>query len=154
MGIYLFKVNYLNTWLTCEICSNLAIKTPEQLNLNRFHALILLRHVSIAEFEQLNICRECKSWERFFISPEPPMVLSSLGTFLGQHHNLQILGMSNWLIWSLANFTDQLLVVLKCKMFLKFKMFFLVSPDRDILRPWNFPKYVPLTKEVDWWKHF
>ena len=81
------------------------------------------------------------------------MVLSSLGTVLGQNHTLQILEISTWLIWNLASFTDQLLAVLKCKMFLKLKMF-LVSPDRDILRPWHFPKYVSLTKEVDWWKYF
>ena len=29
-GIYLFKVNNVNTRTMCEICSKLAIKTPEQ----------------------------------------------------------------------------------------------------------------------------
>ena len=81
------------------------------------------------------------------------MVSSSLGTFLGQNHTLQILGMSNWLTWNLASFTDQLLAVLKCKIFLIFKMF-LVSPERYILWPWNFPKYVSSTKKVDWLKYF
>ena len=41
MGIYLLKVNDRNTWLTCEICSKLEIKTPEELTLImiRLHTL-------------------------------------------------------------------------------------------------------------------
>ena len=45
VGIYLFKVNNRNIRTRCEICSKLAIKTPEQrhvsllLTLNIFHTL-------------------------------------------------------------------------------------------------------------------
>ena len=45
IGIYLLKVNNRNTRATCEICSKLAIKTPERrhptllLTLNIFHTL-------------------------------------------------------------------------------------------------------------------
>ena len=41
-NIYLFKVNYGNTRKRCEICSKLAIKTPER------------RHVFIANFEHIS----------------------------------------------------------------------------------------------------
>ena len=75
------------------------------------------------------------------------MVLSSLGTFLGQNHTLQILRISTWLIGNMTSFTDQLLAVLKCKMFLKFKIS-LVSPDRDILWPWDFPNTSPWQKKL------
>ena len=80
------------------------------------------------------------------------MVLSSFVTFSGKNHTLRILQINSWLIWNLISFTDELLAILKCKIFLKFKIP-LIFPDRDILWPWKFPKYVSLTKEFDWWKH-
>ena len=38
--------------------------------------------------------------------------------------------------------------------FLAFQNNFLVSQIRGIVIPWNFLKYVSLTKEVDWWHNF
>ena len=37
---------------------------------------------------------------------------------------------------------------------LTFQNNFLVSQVSDTIRPWNFPKYVSLAKEVHWWLHF
>ena len=64
-NIYLFKVNNINTRRTCEICSKLTIKTPQQnqfrrsgvfiFNCEYISHLYLLSSVSIVDFEQVNV---------------------------------------------------------------------------------------------------
>ena len=46
-GIYLFKVNNINTRRRCEICSKLIIKVPERYHWRRSGALIVnFEHIS------------------------------------------------------------------------------------------------------------
>ena len=49
VNIYLFKVNNRNSRKSCEICSKLTIKAPEQPYFTPFST------VSIVDFEQVNV---------------------------------------------------------------------------------------------------
>ena len=51
----MFKVNYKNTRTRCDTCSNLTIKTP----VNFEHISHLFFSLSIVNFEQVNVSREC-----------------------------------------------------------------------------------------------
>ena len=80
----------------------------------------------------------------FYNFETAPMNKVSL-TFSSQNHTpLQLLPMLQWLI-SNCNQTVQA----------DFLAFYnnLVSRVRDLVRPWNFWKYVALTNEVYWWNH-
>ena len=60
-NIYLFKVNNWSITKTCEICSKLTAKTPEQRHSRRVFLLLTLIYftpfsiVSIVDFEQVNV---------------------------------------------------------------------------------------------------
>ena len=59
--IYLFNINNGNTWMTCEICSNLAIKTQERHHWHRSDAFnVNLEHIShmILEVPLLTLNKE------------------------------------------------------------------------------------------------
>ena len=149
MRIYLFKVSTRNTWLTCKIRSRLKIKTSEQSILRDFTPCL---NVSVVDLEQVNICRDQKKWRRLFYIFRTTYGIEFLRNIFRKKPHPADSADKQLTHWNLISFTDELLAVLKCKIFLKFKIP-LISPDRDILWPWNFPKYVSLTKEFDWWKH-
>ena len=62
-NIYLFKINYRNTWTRCEICSKLTIETSERRYWRRSGVFIVnfeyISHLSlvffVVDFEQTNI---------------------------------------------------------------------------------------------------
>ena len=118
-------------------------------NILPFFVLFLLflwkiAHISLPS----RIGSGCKSslWTNFFCNFETTPVNKVCLTFSSQNETpLQLLPMLQWLI-------------LNCNQTLQagFLAFYnnLVSHVRDLIRPWNFWKYVSLTFiEVYWWNH-
>ena len=111
-------------------------------------ALFLLFFWKITHIPLLSrISPGCTSsaWTNFLYNIEIAPVSKVSLTFSSQDHTpLQLVPMCQWLI-------------LNCNQTLQanFLAFYnnLVSQFRDLLRPWNFLKYVYLTNEVYWWNH-
>ena len=51
---YMFKVDNINTRKSCEICSGLTIKTPEDLH------FLQLPHISFKHLQKYNFMATCK----------------------------------------------------------------------------------------------
>ena len=76
-AIYIFKTNNRNTRMSCEICSNLTIKTPERLKCRR-------SGVFIVEFELIShlfLLLTLSRWTGGFITLRSNEVVDKLVTF-------------------------------------------------------------------------
>ena len=93
-NIYLFKINIGNTRIMYEICSKLAIKTPERRQWRRsgvfminFEQVSLFFGVSIIDFEQINAC-----WDTTFLKTS-----KNFSKIINAHKNFNKCWQSNFM---------------------------------------------------------